>query len=82
MVQSARISGLEQRTLLRRFRAANGDSPITYLQRIRIEAARRQLELSRDSIDQIAWHVGYRDTSAFVRLFKKITGMTPGSYRK
>jgi transcriptional regulator GlxA family with amidase domain len=82
VAQLARIAGLEQRTLLRRFRSATGDSPITYLQRIRIEAARRQLELSGDNIDQIAWDVGYHDTSAFVRLFKKITGMTPGAYRK
>lgn len=82
LVQLSTITGLEQRTLLRRFRAATGDSPITYLQRIRIEAARRQLELTGGSIDQIAWNVGYRDTSSFVRLFKKITGMTPGGYRR
>jgi transcriptional regulator GlxA family with amidase domain len=78
----SRIAGLEQRTLLRRFRKATGDSPIMYLQRIRIEAARRQLELSQDSIEQIAWKVGYEDGSSFNRLFKKITGMSPGGYRK
>jgi transcriptional regulator GlxA family with amidase domain len=80
--QMGRIAGLEPRTLLRRFRKATGDSPIMYLQRVRIEAARRQLELSRDSIEQIAWQVGYEDSSSFNRLFKKIAGMSPGGYRK
>jgi len=76
------VAGLGQRTLLRRFRSATGDSPIMYLQRVRMEAARRQLELSRDSIDEIAWQVGYEDSSSFSRVFKKTTGMTPGGYRK
>jgi transcriptional regulator GlxA family with amidase domain len=80
--QMGRIAGLEQRTLLRRFRRATGDSPVMYLQRVRIEAARRHLELSRDSIEEIAWKVGYEDGSSFSRLFKKITGMSPGGYRK
>lgn len=80
--QMGTIAGLGERTLLRRFRSATGDSPIMYLQRLRIEAARRQLELTRDSIDKIAWQVGYEDSSSFSRLFKKITGMTPGGYRK
>jgi transcriptional regulator GlxA family with amidase domain len=80
--QMGRIAGLEQRTLLRRFRKATGDSPVMYLQRIRIEAARRHLELSQESIEQIAWKVGYEDGSSFNRLFKKMTGMSPGSYRK
>ncbi|MEJ2155805.1 MAG: helix-turn-helix domain-containing protein [Desulfobacteraceae bacterium] len=79
--QMGTIAGLEQRTLLRRFKSATGDSPVAYLQRVRIEAARRQLERSRDTIDEIAWQVGYEDSSSFNRLFKKITGMTPGSYR-
>lgn len=80
--QMGRVAGLEQRTLLRRFRKATGDSPVLYLQRIRIEAARRHLELSQDSIEEIAWKVGYEDASSFSRLFRKITGMSPGGYRK
>lgn len=82
LAQLAKFVGLGQRTLLRRFRAATGDSPIMYLQRMRIEAARRKLELSDGSIEQIAWQVGYEDTSSFSRLFKKMTAMTPGAYRK
>lgn len=80
--QMGTVSGLGERTLLRRFRSATGDSPIMYLQRVRIEAARRLLELTRDSIDEIAWQVGYENSSSFSRLFKKATGMTPGDYRK
>jgi transcriptional regulator GlxA family with amidase domain len=77
-----RIAGLEQRTLLRRFRKATGDSPVMYLQRVRVEAARRLLEISKDSIEQIAWKIGYEDSGSFNRLFKKITGMSPGGYRR
>jgi transcriptional regulator GlxA family with amidase domain len=80
--QMGRIAGLEQRTLLRRFRKATGDSPIAYLQQVRIEAARRLLELSQNNIEEIAWKVGYQDSSSFNRLFKKSTGISPGSYRK
>ncbi len=80
--QMEKIAGLEQRTLLRRFRLATGDSPIMYLQRIRIEMARQLLEYSRDNINEIAWKVGYEDGSSFTRLFKKLAGMTPGNYRK
>ncbi len=80
--QMEKIAGLGQRTLLRRFRSATGDSPIMYLQRIRIEAARRQLELSGDSIEEIAAKSGYEDASSFTRLFKRLTGMTPGGYRR
>lgn len=80
--QMAAVAGLGQRTLLRRFRSATGDSPIIYLQRVRVEAARLQLESSRDSIEEIAWQVGYEDSSSFNRLFKRLAGMTPGGYRK
>lgn len=75
------IAGLSERTFLRRFDAATGYSPATYVQNLRIEKARGALERSVDSTAQIAWSVGYQDASAFSRVFKSITGLTPGAYR-
>lgn len=75
-------SGLGERTFKRHFIAATGLSPIAYVQRLRIEAAKRQLENSALSIDDISWHVGYEDPTFFRRLFKRTTGLTPGAYRR
>lgn len=74
-------AGLSERTLFRRFRAATGDSPATYLQLVRIEHARQALAGSSDSLESIVRNVGYEDLSSFSRLFRKHTGMTPGAWR-
>lgn len=76
----ATIAGLSPRTFLRRFGTATGYSPAIYVQNLRIEKARGALERSGDSTAQIAWSVGYQDISAFSRVFKSITGLTPGAY--
>jgi transcriptional regulator GlxA family with amidase domain len=80
--EMVRRSGLAARTFKRRFTAAVGCSPITYVQRVRIEAARRKLEQGSEPVEQISWQVGYEDPSAFRRLFKRITGITPAAYRR
>ncbi|MFT7595203.1 MAG: transcriptional regulator GlxA family with amidase domain [Paracoccaceae bacterium] len=77
----ATIAGLSPRTFLRRFKAATGYTPATYLQNLRIEKARGALERSADPTAKIAWDVGYQDASAFGRVFKSVTGLTPGAYR-
>lgn len=74
-------AGLSERSLLRRFRQATGDTPNTYLQLLRVESARRQLESSGRSIDAITRDIGYEDISSFSRLFRKHTGLSPGAYR-
>ena len=66
---------------MRRFTAATGTPPASYLQALRVEKARGALERSQASIAQIAWDVGYRDVPAFARAFRSITGLTPGAYR-
>lgn len=76
-----RISGLSSRSLLRRFKAATGDTPRNYLQLLRIEAARELLETTKDSVDLITQRVGYEDVSSFTRLFKRLTGLPPSEYR-
>ena len=78
-VQQSRVPG---RTLKRRFKAATGLSFVDYLQNLRIEEAKRLLESSRRSADDISADVGYQDPSFFRRLFGRRTGMTPMRYRR
>ena len=75
-------SGLAERTFKRRFTAATGVAPIAYVQRLRVEDAKRRLERTRASIDEISWKVGYEDPAFFRRLFKRTAGLAPGAYRK
>ena len=77
----AKRSGLEERTFLRRFRAATGLKPTEYCQHLRVGKAREMLEFSNGTIDHIAWTVGYQDPGAFRAIFKKITGLAPSDYR-
>jgi transcriptional regulator GlxA family with amidase domain len=75
-------SRLAERTFKRRFTSATGLSPIVYVQRLRIEDAKRRLERTETSVDEISWRVGYEDAAFFRRLFKRTTGLAPGAYRK
>jgi transcriptional regulator GlxA family with amidase domain len=75
-------SSLSERTFKRRFVSATGLAPIAYVQRLRIEDAKRRLEETQEPIDEISWHVGYEDPAFFRRLFKRTTGLAPGAYRK
>ena len=70
-----------RRSFERRFRQATGNSVLEYMQRIKIEAAKRSFETSRKNINEVMYHVGYTDTKAFRTIFKKITGLTPIEYR-
>jgi transcriptional regulator GlxA family with amidase domain len=74
-------AGLSTRTLARRFKQATGQSPVAYVQRVRIELAKRSLETGGEPIEEISWAVGYEDSASFRRLFKRLTGLTPGEYR-
>ncbi|MBW0149018.1 GlxA family transcriptional regulator [Marinobacter arenosus] len=75
-------SPLPERTLKRRFKAATGASMIEYLQNLRIEAAKRLLEEGKLSVEEVSLEAGYEDVSFFRRLFKRLTGLTPGEYRR
>ncbi|KAA1176237.1 helix-turn-helix domain-containing protein [Marinobacter salinexigens] len=74
-------AGLTCRSLMRRFKAATGDSPTTYLQLLRVEEARRRLESSTATIETITREVGYEDVSSFSRLVRRHTGLSPSDYR-
>jgi transcriptional regulator GlxA family with amidase domain len=75
-------AGMSPRNLHRRFKAVTGEAPRSYLQRVRIEAAKRLLERTRNGIEQIGYEVGYSDSRFFRRLFRKLVGTGPASYRK
>ncbi|CAM5477179.1 GlxA family transcriptional regulator [Eoetvoesiella caeni] len=87
MTENIRISELadalavSERTLIRRFKIVLEQSPLTYLQHLRIDAARALLEASDQNIEQIANQIGYDDVSSFSRLFRQRMGLSPGAYR-
>ncbi|MFN8356667.1 MAG: helix-turn-helix domain-containing protein [Spirosomataceae bacterium] len=72
---------VSRRTFERRFKHATNNNPIEYLQRVRIEAAKRFFEASRKNVSEVMFDVGYTDTKAFRDVFKKLTGLTPIEYR-
>jgi transcriptional regulator GlxA family with amidase domain len=82
IAEMMRRSGLAERTFKRRFTEATGLAPIAYVQRLRIEEAKRRLERTRASVDEISWQVGYEDPAFFRRLFRRVTQLSPGDYRK
>lgn len=71
-----------RRNVVRRFKQATGITPIEYLQRTRIEAAKKMLEQTGKSIFEIMIGSGYNDLKAFRQVFKKSVGMTPKAYRE
>lgn len=65
----------------RRFKKATNNTPAEYIQRVKIEAAKRQLETSNKNVNEVMYDVGYSDTKAFRTVFKKLTGLSPIDYR-
>lgn len=77
---SARFA-IGRRNFDRRFIKATGNTPVEYSQRVKIESAKKELEVSRKTINEVMYEVGYNDTKAFRELFRRITGMSPLEYR-
>lgn len=77
-----RLSGLAERSFVRRFQQATGLSPLQYVHHVRLEEAKQLLEGSDDSIEAIAGQVGYEDAGYFARLFKREVNLTPAQYRR
>lgn len=82
VTEMAAQSGLPKRTFDRRFKAATGYSPLEYIQSLRVEEAKQLLETTHTSAEKIGREVGYEDAASFRRLFKRLSGMSPGDYRK
>jgi transcriptional regulator GlxA family with amidase domain len=79
--QLASMFALGRRNLERRFKKATSNTVVEYIQRVKIEAAKMNLESSRENVNEVMYKVGYTDTKAFRTTFKKITGLSPVHYR-
>lgn len=78
----ARQVGMSLRNFVRRFKQATGDSPLTYLQKLRVAAAKRLLESDHRSVQEISEAVGYQDVAFFRQLFQRHAGVSPSAYRE
>ena len=72
---------LGRRNFERRFKKATANTVVEYIQRVKIEAAKKGLETSRKSVNELMYDVGYSDTKAFRTVFRKVTGLSPIEYR-
>jgi transcriptional regulator GlxA family with amidase domain len=72
---------ISRRTFERRFKKATNNTVLEYMQRMKIEAAKRQLETGRKTVNEVMYDVGYSNIKAFRDVFKKITSMSPVDYR-
>lgn len=79
--QLAEKVSINRRSFERRFKQATNNTVVEYIQRVKIEAAKRNFESTRKNISEVMFDVGYTDTKAFRTVFKKITGLTPIEYR-
>lgn len=79
--QLAGMLALSRRSLERRFKKATSNTVIEYIQRVKIEAAKKRFETSGKNINEIMYEIGYSDNKAFRGTFKKITGLSPIDYR-
>jgi transcriptional regulator GlxA family with amidase domain len=79
--QLAEMFALGRRNLERRFKKATSNTVIEYIQRVKIEAAKMNLENSRENVNEVMYKAGYSDSKAFRTTFKKITGLSPIEYR-
>jgi transcriptional regulator GlxA family with amidase domain len=78
---AARV-GMSLRNFVRRFKQATGDSPLIYLQKLRVAAAKRLLESDHRSMQEISDAVGYQDVVFFREIFQRHTGVSPSAYRQ
>src|SRR5699024_8100131 len=72
---------MSQRSFIRRFKKATQYTPQQYLQRVKIEAAKKRLERREETINEVMYLVGYNSPHAFRTVFKRVTGLTPKSYK-
>ena len=78
----ARSVGMSLRNFVRRFKQATGDTPLIYLQKLRVAAAKRLLEGEHRVMQEISCAVGYQDGAFFRKIFERHTGASPSAYRR
>jgi transcriptional regulator GlxA family with amidase domain len=79
--QLARLIAVGRRSFERRFKKATSNTVAEYIQRVKVEAAKKELEASRKNVNEVMYELGYSDIKAFRTTFKKITGLSPVAYR-
>lgn len=72
---------LSRRSFERRFKKATSNTVIEYIQRVKMEAAKKQLETTRKNVNEVMYEVGYSDTKSFRTVFRRVTGLSPLEYR-
>ncbi|MFT4738192.1 MAG: transcriptional regulator GlxA family with amidase domain [Paraglaciecola sp.] len=72
---------MNSRNFLRRFKKATSNTPLVYIQRVKIEAAKRKLESTTETILEVMYGIGYNDDKAFRTTFRKYSGLSPKEYR-
>ena len=77
----AEMFAISRRNFVRRFKKATANTPSEYIQRVKIEAAKKSLESTSENVTEVMYQVGYSDTKAFRNLFRKLTGLSPLEYR-
>lgn len=80
--QLMELTHLSRRTFVRRFKKATHINVVEYLQKVKIEAAKKLLEEQRHTVNEVMFEVGYQDPKAFREVFKKVSGTTPLEYRQ
>jgi transcriptional regulator GlxA family with amidase domain len=70
-----------RRNFDRRFIKATGNTPLEYMQRVKVESAKKSFETNRKTINEVMYEVGYSDEKAFREVFRKITGVSPLEYK-
>jgi len=81
VAQLAAMVSIGRRNFERRFKKATSNTVVEYMQRVKIEAAKKNFETSRKNVNEVMYDVGYSDIKAFRTIFRKVTGLSPVEYR-
>ncbi|WOK07508.1 helix-turn-helix domain-containing protein [Imperialibacter roseus] len=75
-------AGIGRRTFERRFKKSTGNSIAEYIQRVKVEFAKKHLEMGRKTVNEIIYETGYNDVEAFRKVFKRFTDLSPIDYKR
>lgn len=78
----AALVNMSKRNFIRRFKQATQNTPLEYIQKVKVEAVKKALESGRQSVQSLMYSVGYNDSKTFRDVFRRVTGVTPQAYRK
>lgn len=79
--QLADMSAISRRNFIRRFKKATSNTPLEYIQRVKMEVAKKSFETKNINVNEVMYAVGYNDNKAFRNIFKKVTGLSPMQYK-